>query len=458
MKKKYLIILFLTMFIMPFNVLASGGFGVSSTSISMYQGESKTITITSNNAVGKLNISTSNNGVASVSLGSIFIQNPGSSESFSITGNSIGTATISVVASDNFATMDEEILKGETKTITVNVIEKPTSQSNSTPSNPSTSKSTPSSSQASQSQNNKSTNNNLKDISVDGYELTKVDNNNYTLSVSNNVTSININANAEDSKANVSGTGNHELNIGENNIELIITSESGSENKIIIKVTRKDGYYIDDLDNLLSDNKIKDINIIIESDTKISSKYIQKIKNSKKSVTFSYYNSEKVLMYSWIINGSKLKNTNELVSSVKFDSNNKKDILKLSNYADGMYVSLNNSNKLSGNVKLRVYVGNKYSNDDNVNVYLYSNNKLELVSKNNKVDDGYIEFNVKSFSDYFITMSDINSETIVSNSNNDNSIPIISIVVILCIILILALIFIFRNKLFKKRKGDNKKQ
>ena len=110
MKKKYLIILFLTMSLMPFKVFAAGGFSVSTTSISMYPGESKTITINTNNAVGKLNITTSNGGVASAIPGSIFIQNPGSSGSITITGNSVGTATISVVASSDFATIKSDFV------------------------------------------------------------------------------------------------------------------------------------------------------------------------------------------------------------------------------------------------------------------------------------------------------------------------------------------------------------
>lgn len=442
-KVKFLVLIIILLMFNNYVYAASCSLLVSSSSV--YVGDSFTVSANMNGAAA-WNIHVNSSGpVSGCSINEADSTSDANdtNKTFSVTCTATGEGTINLTLSGDVSSADDNSATIISGTKSVTVTSKPVSSNNN-------SNNYNNRTYNNSSINNKSTNNNLKDISIDGYELTKVDDNNYTLSVSNTVTSININANAEDSKANVSGTGNHELNIGENNIELIITSESGNENKINVKVTRKDGYYIYDLDNLLSDNKVKDINIIIESGTKISSKDLKKIKDSKKSVTFSYYNSDKVLMYSWIINGSKIKNTNELVSSVSFDSNNKKDILKLSNYADGMYVSLNNSNKLSGNVKLRVYVGNKYSNDDNVNVYLYSNNKLELVSKNNKVEDGYIEFDVKSYSDYFITMSNINSETIVSNSNNDNSIPIISIVVILCIILILALIFIFRNKLFKK--------
>lgn len=442
-KVKFLVLIIILLMFNNYVYAASCSLLVSSSSV--YVGDSFTVSANMNGAAA-WNIYVNSSGpVSGCSINEADSTSDANdtNKTFSVTCTATGEGTINLTLSGDVSSADDNSATIISGTKSVTVTSKPVSSNNN-------SNNYNNRTYNNSSINNKSINNNLKDISIDGYELTKVDDNNYTLSVSNTVTSININANAEDSKANVSGTGNHELNIGENNIELIITSESGNENKINVKVTRKDGYYIDDLDNLLSDNKVKDINIIIESGTKISSKDLKKIKDSKKSVTFSYYNSDKVLMYSWIINGAKIKNTNELVSSVSFDSNNKKDILKLSNYADGMYVCLNNSNKLSGNVKLRVYVGNKYSNDDNVNVYLYSNNKLELVSKNNKVEDGYIEFDVKSYSDYFITMSNINSETIVSNSNNDNSIPIISIIVILCIILILALIFIFRNKLFKK--------
>ena len=95
MKKKYLIILLLTMIIMPFKVFAAGGFGVSSTSVSLNPGQTKTITITTNNAVGKLNIQSANSGIATVNTGSIFIQNPGQSGSITITAKSVGTTTIS---------------------------------------------------------------------------------------------------------------------------------------------------------------------------------------------------------------------------------------------------------------------------------------------------------------------------------------------------------------------------
>lgn len=425
MKKKYLIILLLTMIIIPFKVFAAGGFSVSTTSISMYPGETKTITISTNNAVGKLNISSSNGGVASASPGSIFIQNPGSSGSITITGNSVGTATISVVASDNFATMDEEILAGQAKTITVNVVEKTEPQ----PSNP-------------QSQNNLSKNNNIKSLSVEGYELVKLDNNNYTLTVSNDVTSINVNATTEDSKAKVSGTGVKELTVGENNIEVIITSESGSQNKITIKVTRKDGYYLEDLDSVLKNEKLQDADIIIKTDSKITQEQLNQIKDSKKTLRFNYYDDNKKLIYSWTINGKEIKDNQEFTTSITFATENVKEIYKLSNYADGLYVNFKHTGDLPKGTKIKLYVGDKFENESIVNVYHYNNTEktLDFIKDNLKVSDGYIEFDVEHCSEYFVTMSTI--DNVVKKDTSSNIFMIFTIIESIVIICLVAFIFI----------------
>ena len=442
MKKKYLIILLLTMIIIPFKVFAAGGFSVSTTSISMYPGETKTITISTNNAVGKLNISSSNGGVASASPGSIFIQNPGSSGSITITGNSVGTATISIVASDNFATMDEEILAGQAKTITVNVIEKTEPQpSNPQPSNP-------------QSQNNLSKNNNIKSLSVEGYELVKVDNNNYTLTVSNDVTSINVNATAEDSKAKVSGTGVKELTVGENNIEVIITSESGSQNKITIKVTRKDGYYLEDLDSVLKNEKLQDADIIIKTDSKITQEQLNQIKDSKKTLRFNYYDDNKKLIYSWTINGKEIKDNQEFTTSITFATENVKEIYKLSNYADGLYVNFKHTGDLPKGTKIKLYVGDKFENESIVNVYHYNNTEktLDFIKDNLKVSDGYIEFDVEHCSEYFVTMSTI--DNVVKKDISSNIFMIFTIIELIVIIGLVAFIFIKLKPLKKDNNVD----
>ena len=61
---------------------------------------------------------------------------------------------------------------------------------------------------------------------------------NYTVNVENDVTSIEVSATATDSNATVTGIGTKELNTGNNLINIVVKSESGSENTYTINVIR----------------------------------------------------------------------------------------------------------------------------------------------------------------------------------------------------------------------------
>ncbi len=442
MKKKYLILL-ISIILIPFKVNASGGFSLSTSSINMYVGESKTITIYSDNSVGKLNIFSSNGSVAA-SLSSIFIQTPGSSQSFTVNANSVGTSTISVVASDNYATMDEEILSGVTKTVTVNVIEQKVPSSNENTNNTNTNNNV----KNNQNYNyvKKSSNNKIKDIIVDGYSLEKIDDNNYKLIVSNNVTIINVSAEAEDSKSTITGTGLQEINVGENNIAITITAENGNQNIINIQVTRKDGYYLEDLETAINNETSDKINIIINKDDKLSNEEINMIKNSNKVFNFNYYDDNKILNYSWIINGSKLSNINELSFNISNNSEYSSNIEKLTNYASILHLTtLNNGIDLKG-CKVKYNVGQMYNDNDIVNLYVYDNNKnnIKMVKSNLGVNGTYIEFELDENNNYFISKAKVVNE----EKSSVNYFMIISIIEFI-IILSGGILFF---KYYKKRK------
>ena len=301
---------------------------------------------------------------------------------------------------------------------------------------------------------NKSSNNNIKELIIEGHELVKVDDNNYILNVSNDVDKLNVKAIPEDTKATITGDGIKEIKVGENDLEIIVTSESGIQNKIYIKVMRKDGFYLEDLPELLSKRK-ENIEIIIKSDTVISLSDLEKIKDSKKIVKFNYFDESKKLVYSWIIDGSKLKNINDQITTISYDSENKNDILRLSNYAYGMFISFKQKENYPEGARIKLYVGDKYSDNDLLNVYGYvkENDKLDLLEKSLKVEDGYIEFDLRGKGEYFVTMStipNIDKVSEISNSTHSNKI-IISIIILLIILFII--IIALKNK-SRKEKGN----
>ncbi len=88
-----------------------------------------------------------------------------------------------------------------------------------------------------------STNNYLSSLKVDNYNITpdfNKDKSDYTLTVENNVRSINISGTKEDSKSSVTGLGNHDLSEGANKIEIKVTAQNGSTRTYTITVTVKE--------------------------------------------------------------------------------------------------------------------------------------------------------------------------------------------------------------------------
>lgn len=86
-----------------------------------------------------------------------------------------------------------------------------------------------------------SKNNNLKSLSVEGYDIAfQKDTLNYDLEVENDVTKIVVKAEAEDSKARISGAGEIEVHEGANTIEIVVTAENGSSKTYKLQVNVKE--------------------------------------------------------------------------------------------------------------------------------------------------------------------------------------------------------------------------
>jgi len=154
------------------------------------------------------------------------------------------------------------------------------------------------------------------------------------------------------------------------------------------------------------------------------------------------------LLYSWIIDGAKLTDFEQLNLKVLFESKYEDDISKLSNNANGIYISFTESGILPSGISLRIFVGNKFNNNEFLNVYYYDKNtsKLELLNNNLDVKDGYIEFSVKELSDRFITNKKI-------ENNGKKDIPLYGFIFIgILMILVAIIIFILVYKKSRKNK------
>ena len=88
-----------------------------------------------------------------------------------------------------------------------------------------------------------SNNDNLKNLTVNGYNLTPTFDKNtleYSLEVENDVEKVTIDAKKEDSTASVSGAGEKTLAEGGNKFNIVVTAQKGNSKTYVVNITRKE--------------------------------------------------------------------------------------------------------------------------------------------------------------------------------------------------------------------------
>lgn len=241
MKKKFKVILSSIAFLMTISLLQlpvyAAGFSVSKSASSVAPGGTFTVSV-SVSGEGRFNFSASN---GTVSSSSQWIAGSGS---VSVKAGSSGTVTVSVTASDVSANDGETVISG-THSVSV-AINAPASGGNTTNSNNSNSGSTTNNTDTTTQQTEekkeetkKSNVNTLASLTVSAGELSPAfdgNNTNYEVNVDAKVTSITIDAKATDTKASVSGTGEHALQVGANTLQVVCKAENGSTKTYTITV------------------------------------------------------------------------------------------------------------------------------------------------------------------------------------------------------------------------------
>jgi len=222
---------------------------ISTSKSSVSPGEVFTVTVTLNDGAGPISASVSN-GSGSASQ---WLEN--SSLTFSCTAGNSGTVTISASGTvGDFATeADVPVSNSTTVSIIEPAPEPPPTPSTNTGTSSGSSSSTGSNSGSSSSSSSKkpttttntttvkkSSNSKLGSLQITEGAISPEFSSSvteYAVSVPNEVTSLNITAEADSSKATVKITGNEELQVGDNNVEITVTAEDGSQTtyKILAK-------------------------------------------------------------------------------------------------------------------------------------------------------------------------------------------------------------------------------
>ena len=451
MKKlnKLILLIILSLILIPFSVHA-GSVTVSTRSISLSPGGSSSFTITASSAAGRIDISSSNSSVASVSAGSIFLDN--NSQTITVRAGSAGSATINVVFKD-VASYDETVISGG-YTINVNVVAPTPPPSNNNNNNNTVVNVNPKTNNKTNNNNNsnKSGNTNLKKIEVEGYKLNTNDNVNYSLNVKNSVDKIKILADAADSKASVSGAGEKTLKEGDNSFQIVVTAENGTKKTYTITITRHDStYYLNELDEAIKE--AKDSLVITLKDNDILTKeHLDKIKKAKLTAYFVRKENNKTI-YSWMFDYKNISNQANINMTLSFMASNKAKLEKLTDYREGIYLNFSYHGNLPKDTIVRIYVGDKYKDGDVLNLYYLDSDTSEVtyMKQEVKVSNGYAEISIDHCSDYFLTKATISGDNVKVVSNDNSILPII-IIVLLIVLIIAVIISIFI------KKGSNSKE
>jgi len=297
--------------------------------------------------------------------------------------------------------------------------------------------------------------NTLKSLLVEGYDIKfNKDTLEYSIEVDNLVDNVKVNVVVNDSNATFEIVGNTNLSVGTNAIKINVTAENGDIKTYVINVTRKSdspSTTLKDLETVLGKTTSDEVIIEIRDENTVLNKDTLKLMNdSKKKFIINNYN-ENIINYTWIINGKNISNVSDIDTSIKFNSDNIENIGKLTNYADLVYLDFQHSGELPNGTKVRIYVGDKYNNNEKVNVYYYNEdkNKMDTVELDVEVLEGYAEFEIEHCSEYVITKSVLESK---STFNYFMIIAILEFVVIVGYILFIKL---FNNKNIKTRRKKN---
>ena len=268
------------------NVKASGGLSISPGTTSVKSGQNVTFTVSASSDcfVAELNLSVDSGATVIKNLSKSSLDGlNGETATFTVKVTSNTTVTVTGISA-SYSTETENSAKASA---TISVVK---DNNNSNPTNNNTTTQTP-------VKDTRSSENKLSSLSVSAGTLSPAfseSKTSYKVELTSETQTIEVSAKAKDSKATVSGTGKHDLKIGENNIVVTVKAENGSKKTytISIYVTEKPSVFVN-LNNqnlgVLNDYSKVDTPKGFEKATeKLNNQDVSVLKNENTGLTLIY--------------------------------------------------------------------------------------------------------------------------------------------------------------------------
>jgi hypothetical protein len=148
------------------------------------------------------------------------------------------------------------------------------------------------------------------------------------------------------------------------------------------------------------------------------------MKDSGKEVTFVKKDKNGKVLYSWTFDGSKVDPAmDDIDLKISFTTDNKAAIDKLAGDANSVYLSFAYEGELPAPALIRVYVGDKYKDGDNLNLHYFNEKtkRAEEIAAGLTVKDGYVSFTLTHLSDYFLTENKISQSENGDKKENEKT-------------------------------------
>ena len=246
MKKniKIIVLIIFALILIGTTKVCAASASISASKTNATVGESVTITVSINAATW--NVSVSGSGISDSIVGyNEDAVNQNKTKQYTLNTTQAGTYTVSISGdiTDQSKDSSDKVSKSVTITVSAPAPVTPTEPTTpTTPNTPSTPTTKPSTNTTTKpAETKKSDNSNLSALQIAEGVITPEFNKKvkeYSINVPNEITKLSIVATPEHSKATVKITGNEELQVGENNVEIVVTAEDGSTDTYKIIVTR----------------------------------------------------------------------------------------------------------------------------------------------------------------------------------------------------------------------------
>lgn len=267
-----------------------------------------------------------------------------------------------------------------------------------------------------------STNNKLSEINVLGCPLTFIaDQLEYRCEVDNLTTKVEVSAKTDDPKASLVIGNVDELKVGDNPINITVTSESGDVKVYTIVVNRSSlapTVPIEKVKEALMSATANEVAIKAPENGIISEDIISAIKQSGKNLLVRGYDDQGSMIYEWIIDGSKISEIRAVNTQLTYIMELESNLEELTNYAKGIFLDFDKNELLPDGTKVRIKASPMYKDTEKVKLYFYNSaeNKLELKGESFEVIDGYVTIDLNHTSEYFLTQATITSNNAATSN------------------------------------------